>query len=114
VYQWKRNSYAHRLILVENMKVAHSVLNSYTVALVVCYQGYSNAKEAAEVIKCALAVVTKYPAETTVKIITFYNKQRAKLNDLLAESRASISSSDALNYIDVCSIDACQVRHAQF
>jgi AAA domain len=73
-------------------------------------QGYSNTKEAAEVIKCALAVVTKYPVGTTVKIITFYNKQRAKLNDLLDERRASISNSDALDYIDVCSIDACQVN----
>jgi AAA domain len=84
-----------------------------SVALLVRYQGYSNAKEAAEVIKCAQAVVTKYPVGTTVKIITFYNKQRAKLNDLLDERRASISSNcDALDYIDVCSIDACQVRHA--
>jgi hypothetical protein len=87
----------------------------YTVTVItvaVCCQGYSNATEAAAVVKCALAVVARYPVGTTIKIITFYNKQRAKLNDLIDdERRTSISSSDALDCIDVCSIDACQVRH---
>jgi AAA domain len=67
--------------------------------------------EAERVIACAVLLVQRRPVGTTVKIITFYNQQRTILDKLLEERRAksSVNCESPLSYIDVCSIDGCQV-----
>jgi superfamily I DNA and/or RNA helicase len=71
-------------------------------------QGYSNRDEAEMVMRCAVKLAKQYEHGTSIKIITFYNKQRSVLLELLKERKAS-SAASSYDNIGVFSIDACQV-----
>ena len=60
-------------------------------------------------IECAktIAIRNRLRNDCTIKVITFYNKQRSELERLLKDAQAT---SDYLNNMNVCSIDGCQVR----
>ena len=78
--------------------------------LVLLLQGYSNPGEALQVMQAIHTLTansSKDMSIKSIKIITFYNKQKAAIETLLKLHRAS----DPLRYahVGVFSIDACQV-----
>jgi superfamily I DNA and/or RNA helicase len=60
------------------------------------------------VMRCAVKLAKQYEQGTSIKIITFYNKQRSVLQELLKERKAS-NPTGSYDNIGVFSIDSCQV-----
>jgi AAA domain len=88
------------------------LLSLATVTSCISLQGYSNRDEAEMVMRCAVKLARQYEQGTSIKIITFYNKQRSVLLELLKERQAS-SAAGSYDNIGVYSIDACQVSRCQ-
>jgi superfamily I DNA/RNA helicase len=76
-------------------------------------RGYSNEEEAIMVIEVARTVSGQRTPGQTIFIVTFYNKQRLRLLDLV-EKDAALKKIKDVGHLQVLSIDACQGSEADY